>query len=49
VPSDGSYAIEPGLIYSFPLVCMPGGTYKIVPVRTSVKKDLIYSQKVPSA
>lgn len=30
VPSDGSYGIEPGLMYSFPLVCHPGGTYKIV-------------------
>jgi hypothetical protein len=48
VPSDGSYGIEPGLIYSFPLVCMPGGTYKIVQVHKSVKRDLIHSQKKPT-
>ena len=48
VPSDGSYGIEPGLIYSFPLVCMPGGTYKIVQVRTSVERDLIHSKKRPN-
>ena len=32
VPSDGSYGIERGLMYSFPVVCHPGGTYKIVQV-----------------
>jgi len=29
VPSDGSYGIEPGVVYSFPVVC-EGGDYKIV-------------------
>jgi len=29
VPSDGSYGIEPGVIYSFPCVC-EGGDYRIV-------------------
>jgi len=29
VPSDGSYGIEPGIIYSFPCVCS-GGDYRIV-------------------
>ena len=29
VPSDGSYGIEPGIIYSFPCVCN-GGDYQIV-------------------
>ncbi len=29
VPSDGSYGIEPGLIYSFPVICR-GGDYEIV-------------------
>ena len=29
VPSDGSYGIEPGVIYSFPCVCS-GGDYRIV-------------------
>lgn len=29
VPSDGSYGIEPGVIYSFPCVCK-GGDYEIV-------------------
>lgn len=29
VPSDGSYGIEPGIIYSFPCVCENGG-YRIV-------------------
>lgn len=30
VPSDGSYGIERGLMYSFPVICYPGGSYKIV-------------------
>ena len=30
VPSDGSYGIEPGVIYSFPCTCQ-GGRWKIVP------------------
>jgi len=30
VPSDGSYGIEPGVIYSFPCTC-EGGRWKIVP------------------
>ena len=30
VPSDGSYGIEEGLMYSFPVTCA-GGAYKIVP------------------
>ena len=30
VPSDGSYGIEAGLMYSFPVTCS-GGAYKIVP------------------
>ncbi|MGK7296006.1 MAG: malate dehydrogenase [Candidatus Wenzhouxiangella sp. M2_3B_020] len=30
VPSDGSYGIEPGVIYSFPCTC-DGGEYRIVP------------------
>ncbi len=30
VPSDGSYGIDPGLIYSFPVTCS-GGDYRIVP------------------
>jgi malate dehydrogenase len=29
VPSDGSYGIEPGVIYSFPCVC-ERGDYRIV-------------------
>ena len=29
VPADGSYGIEPGIIYSFPCVCENGG-YRIV-------------------
>ena len=29
VPSDGSYGIEPGVIYSFPCTCK-GGDYSIV-------------------
>lgn len=30
IPSDGSYGIEPGLIYSYPVTCR-NGTYSIVP------------------
>jgi len=30
VPSDGSYGITPGLVYSFPCTCPGDGTYKIV-------------------
>ena len=30
VPSDGSYGIEPGLVYSFPVTC-GNGRYRIVP------------------
>ncbi len=30
IPSDGSYGIEEGLMYSFPVVCK-GGNYSIVP------------------
>lgn len=30
VPADGSYGIEPGIIYSFPCVC-ENGDYRIVP------------------
>ena len=29
VPADGSYGIEPGIIYSFPCVCKDGD-YEIV-------------------
>jgi malate dehydrogenase len=29
VPSDGSYGIEPGIIYSYPCVCS-NGDYQIV-------------------
>jgi len=29
VPADGSYGIEPGIIYSFPCVC-ENGDYRIV-------------------
>ena len=29
VPSDGSYGVEPGVIYSFPCVCS-NGDYQIV-------------------
>jgi malate dehydrogenase len=29
VPSDGSYGIEPGIIYSYPCVCKDG-EYEIV-------------------
>jgi malate dehydrogenase len=29
VPSDGSYGIQPGLIYSFPVTCK-NGDYEIV-------------------
>ena len=32
VISDGSYGIEKGLMYSFPVVCQRGGTYTIVQV-----------------
>jgi len=30
IPSDGSYGIEPGLIYSYPVTCS-NGAYRIVP------------------
>lgn len=30
IPSDGSYGIEPGMMYSFPVTCA-GGKYSIVP------------------
>jgi malate dehydrogenase len=30
IPSDGSYGVKPGLIYSYPVTCN-GGDYKIVP------------------
>lgn len=30
IPSDGSYEIEPGIIYSYPVTCQ-GGNYTIVP------------------
>ena len=30
IPSDGSYGIDKGLIYGFPVTCS-GGTYTIVP------------------
>ena len=30
VPSDGSYGVPEGLIYSFPVVCPGDGTYEIV-------------------
>lgn len=30
VPADGSYGIEPGIVYSFPVRCA-GGEYRIVP------------------
>lgn len=30
VPSDGSYGIEPGIIYGFPCTCKGDGTYEIV-------------------
>lgn len=30
VPSDGSYGIEQGIVYSFPVRCTPGGEYEIV-------------------
>ena len=29
IPSDGSYGIEPGVIYSYPVRCS-GGAYEIV-------------------
>jgi len=29
IPADGSYGIEPGVIYSYPVRCS-GGRYKIV-------------------
>ena len=29
VPADGSYGIEPGIIFSFPCVCV-NGDYRIV-------------------
>jgi malate dehydrogenase len=29
IPSDGSYGIESGLVYSFPVTCEKGG-YRIV-------------------
>jgi malate dehydrogenase len=29
IPSDGSYSIDPGVIYSYPCVCRDGG-YEIV-------------------
>jgi len=29
VPSDGSYGIAPGVIYSYPVICK-GGDYEIV-------------------
>ena len=29
IPSDGSYGIDPGVIYSYPVRCS-GGTYEIV-------------------
>jgi len=30
VPSDGSYGVPEGLIFSYPVICYPGGSYKIV-------------------
>ncbi|KAJ1493393.1 malate dehydrogenase, partial [Baffinella frigidus] len=30
VPSDGSYDIQKGLMFSFPVICKPGGKYEIV-------------------
>ena len=30
VPSDGSYGVEPGIIYGYPVTCSGDGTYKIV-------------------
>ena len=30
IPADGSYGIEPGIVYSYPVRCS-GGNYKIVP------------------
>ena len=29
IPSDGSYGVEPGIVYSYPVVCK-GGDYEIV-------------------
>ena len=29
IPADGSYGIEPGIIYSYPVICKDGG-YEIV-------------------
>ena len=29
IPSDGSYGVEPGIVYSYPVVCK-GGNYEIV-------------------
>jgi malate dehydrogenase len=29
VPSDGSYGVEPGVVYSYPCICR-GGDYEIV-------------------
>ena len=29
IPSDGSYGVEPGIIYSYPVTC-EGGKYEIV-------------------
>ena len=47
VPSDGSYGIEEGLIYSYPVVCK-NGDYEIVQgleVSDFIKDKMIESQK----
>jgi len=46
VPSDGSYGIEEGLIYSFPVTCK-NGEYTIISdlkVSDEIKEKMIASQ-----
>jgi len=45
VSTDGSYGINAGLIYSFPVICQRGGTYQIV---KGLKLDA-FSQKALDA
>lgn len=42
VCSDGSYGIDSGLIFSFPVRTSPGGNYTIVPVGAFFSMSAIY-------
>lgn len=43
VPSDGSYGIDEGLIYSYPVKIKPGGAYEIVQVHTQWRHHTLMS------